>query len=740
MSDAVDRHASGYAVAAAGLTVAFQLAGKATRDALFLSTFGVAALPRMVIAAAIVSVGLTLGLTRVMARSGPGRLVPRLFGLSGALLLLEWALAGPARPAAAILFYLHFGGLGALLVSGFWALVNERFDPRSARGAIGRITTGASLGGLLGGILPERVGATLNLPAMLPLLAVLHLLAGILVLKFRRATTPQEPVVGRRSPAPARSPWETFLASPYMQGLALLVVLTSAAEGLLDYVFKAGATRIVPDETTLLRLFAVFYTGAAVVTIIAQLTVLRPLLGRFGIARSAALLPAGSSAGALGALLLPGFGPLLVARGIELVLHNSVFRAAYELLFTPVSPPEKRATKLLLDVGVARVGDVAAGALVQTALLAGLATAMPLLGTAMLLGFGALLVARQLHVGYIGALEQSLHRRAGDLPAASDDQAATLLRSFGAFDLSELRLGPASPPSAEAGEAATPAVPPPRPAPIDRRRHDLTSSDPAIVIAALSEGPLAPGMVEGAIGLLAWDEVAPRAVQALGTVARSEVDRLVAHLLDPEEDFAIRRRLVRVLAEAGGPEAFRGLLQALEDQRFEVRYRAGRALARSMSRDPGLRVPPERVIGTVLREVAVERGVWESRQLIDRSDDDWSPMEAEVLRDRATRSLEHVFTLLSLILPAETLRLAFHGLHTSDTHLRGTALEYLESVLPEPVREKLWPFLEAPSRPAHRDRTPEQALQELLASRESIVLALAAARERGKEAGREGER
>lgn len=732
MSGTADRRATGYAVITAGLTVAFQLAGKATRDALFLSTFGVAALPRMVITGAIVSAALTLGLTRVMARYGPGRLVPRLFGLSGVLLLLEWALSGPARPAVAILFYLHFGGLGALLVSGFWALVNERFDPRSARGAIGRITTGASLGGLLGGILPERVGATLSLTAMLPVLAGLHLLAGILVW-LRRSTTPQEPHSARRDPAPSRSPRAILLASPYLRGLALLVALTATAEGLLDYVFKAGATLAVSDETTLLRLFGAFYTGTAVLTIALQLGVLRPLLGRLGIARSAALLPAGSSAGALGALLLPGFGPLLLARGIEVVLHNSVFRAAYELLFTPVSPQEKRATKLLLDVGVARVGDVLAGALVQAALFAGLASATPLLGATMLLGLGALLVARQLHFGYVRALEQSLHRRADELPAASGDQATTLLQSFGAFDLSELRQGQATRSSDQVAAPATAAPPGPRLSSIDRRRLDLTSSNPQVVMAALADGPLAPGMVEGAIGLLAWDEVAPRAIQALGTVVQSETDRLLAHLLDPEEDFAIRRRLIRVLAEATGEEAFSGVLKALEDQRFEVRYRAGRALARMLSRNPGLRTPREQVIGAVLREVAVERGVWESRQLIDRSDDDWSPMEAEVLRERATRSLEHVFTLLSLILPPETIRLAFHGLHTQDAHLRGTALEYLESVLPEPVRLKLWPFLEADRRPPQRDRTPEQALQELLASRESIVLALAAARERSKE-------
>ena len=43
------------AAAAAGtVMIAFQISGKATRDALFLSTFGVASLPPMVITAAVI--------------------------------------------------------------------------------------------------------------------------------------------------------------------------------------------------------------------------------------------------------------------------------------------------------------------------------------------------------------------------------------------------------------------------------------------------------------------------------------------------------------------------------------------------------------------------------------------------------------------------------------------------------------------------------------------------------------
>ena len=183
-----DRRAANFAAAAAAVLITIQLAGKATRDALFLSTFGVAKLPSMVILAAVLSGVLTLLLARAMARTSPAQLVPRLFVFGSALLAAEWALAIEAPRAGAVLVYLHLTALGAIMVSGFWAMVNERFDPRTARQLIGRITIGASVGGLLGGILPERVGTALPLLSMLPILAVLHLLAVALTLGMERGS------------------------------------------------------------------------------------------------------------------------------------------------------------------------------------------------------------------------------------------------------------------------------------------------------------------------------------------------------------------------------------------------------------------------------------------------------------------------------------------------------------------------------------------------------------------------
>jgi AAA family ATP:ADP antiporter len=729
----VDGPAVAAAAAAGTVMITFQIAGKATRDALFLSSFSVAALPGMVIAAAVVSALVSVLLARLMARSRPSQLVPRLFALSALLLLAEWGLALQARRPAAVLLYLHFTALGALLVSGFWAIVNERFDPRTARRTIGHITAGGSLGGLLGGLLPERVGAVLSLTAMLPILAGLHLLSAALVLGVQRGalqpSPEQEPFLGDEpQPGAAR----ILRASPYLVGLALLVTLTSAAEGVLDYVFKAQAAAAAPSGEELLRLFAVFYTATALLGISIQVTTLRRVLGRLGIARSAALLPAGVSLGAVSAFILPGLIPVLLARGAEVVLRSSIFRAAYELLYTPVAPREKRATKLLIDVFAARLGDIAGGALIAAALvLTGAAAGKLLLGVTVALSIGALEVARRLHLGYVAALEGSLQRRAGEVPDPLQDEGSALLQTVGGFDVSGIRQRPGFA-SVLAGVSPTKPAPMPSPSsPASSLRQSFDSGNAEEIQHTLATEPITPDLVEPAIELLAWDEVAPQAIRALRVVARTQTAVFVRHLLDPAEDFAIRRRLVTVLAASRTAEAFEGLFEAMRDRRFEVRYRAARALSYLAGEIPGLQVDRDRVFNVVMREMAVERGIWETRQLIDLPDDDTSPMEAEVLRGRASRSLEHLFTLLSLVLPPETVRLAFHSLHTDDRHLRGTALEYLETVLPEPVWQKLWPFLdEGEAQPVRAGKSSGQSMQELLASQESIVLALAEIRRR----------
>jgi hypothetical protein len=226
--------------------------------------------------------------------------------------------------------------------------------------------------------------------------------------------------------------------------------------------------------------------------------------------------------------------------------------------------------------------------------------------------------------------------------------------------------------------------------PFLKRIMDLRSSDPVVARHALEQGALDATLAPHAITLLAWDAVSDDAVKALQKAAPSITGQLIDALLDPNQEFAIRRRIPRVLAASASKRSFDGLSQALFDKRFEVRFQAGRALAQMQDRSPDIEVSSELIIEAVLQELSVDRDVWYSRHIIDPSGE----------QDTSSVSLEHVFRLLSLFLPREPLKVAYRGLHSGDDHLTGTALEYLETVLPLRIREPIRPLLQriAPAR------------------------------------------
>ena len=117
--------------------------------------------------------------------------------------------------------------------------------------------------------------------------------------------------------------------------------------------------------------------------------------------------------------------------------------------------------------------------------------------------------------------------------------------------------------------------------------------------------------------------------------------------------------------------------------------------------------------------------MWEghgrSRGGLDEEDGD---LLGASLAHRSGRALEHVFRLLALIHPEEPIRIALRGLHTDDASIRGTALEYLENVLPEAIRTELWPLLDAEQAARARARSEKDLREELLRSEQAIATLL----------------
>ena len=679
---------------AAAALVGQQVAARATRDALFLSHHDVARLPAAMAIAAVLSLLAVAASSRAMTRWPPARVVPAALAASAVLLVLEWLLSMVSAPAAAAVLYMHVAVFGATLVSGFWLLMGERFDPHSAKRALGPVGAGANAGAVVGGLIAWYAGRQMGMTAMLPVLAAL---TGLCWMSVRRVGA--TPALAADAPAGTPPSGARVLRDvPYLRGVAVLVALGAFAEALLDYVLSVQAVARFGGGPRLMTFFAAFHTGvslaAAAVLAVAAGSTLRHL----GIAGTVALRPAAAGAGALLAWLAPGLFTAVAARAAEAVMRNSLFRTAYELLFIPVPAAHKRPVKAILDVGLDRVGTVLGSGVVMAVLAGGAPATSVLPALTLTAGVITVVVALRLQRGYVASLAASL--RSGAVTLDGDeidaDTRFTVAQSQVGVDRhSLLRDIEQHHRATTAGVAAGMQEPAPRvDIAFDRLADDrllsaaadLRSGDLERIRAVL--GPaLDPALIGHVLPLLAQDEIAGQAQRALRAVSMRATGQLIDAMIDDRRPAVVRRRLAPVLSAAATQRAADGLVLGLGDEALEVRARCARSLARLRGDFPGASLPRDALEAHALRELGRP--------------------------DAAGHGLRHVFVLLGLAGDAVAMKIASHAVHSDAPGVRGTALEYLENVVPDPVRAPLMHRLgvDQPRRGKPRAETRDELLK-----------------------------
>src|SRR5215813_5886320 len=155
--------------------------GKATRDALFLTTLEITALPAMLMATSVCTLILAALYGRGARRIAPAVLVPLFSVASGVLFLVEWFLQSRAPLATAVVVYLHISAVVPIVASGFWLIASERFDPRAAKRLFGRIAAAGTLGGLAGALIAERIAVLNGVSSMLLCLAIFQFASAFIV-------------------------------------------------------------------------------------------------------------------------------------------------------------------------------------------------------------------------------------------------------------------------------------------------------------------------------------------------------------------------------------------------------------------------------------------------------------------------------------------------------------------------------------------------------------------------------
>ena len=701
------------AIFAAIAMIAAQVAARASRDALFLGYFDASDLPAMMMGAALLSIASAFALSRWLANSSPGRAIPVAYAISGVLMLGQWALLDIAPQIGAITLYLHVAAFGALLISGFWSVVNERFDPHTAKRIVPRIAAAAALGGVVGGIAAERISALFDLTSVMLAISGLHVVCGVCIWRIGRAPGQRRPTASPEAPS---SGLGVLRETPFLRQMAGVVALCALLDALLDYALKAEAASQL-DRSELIQFFAFFYTGVGVVTFLLQLSIGHRVLRKFGLAGAMGVFPVAVLTGGALAAAFTRLWTVAAVRAGATVAANSLFRAGFELLYTPIPAAAKRPAKIFVDVGAQRVGDLMGAGLIMLLLLLPLAHIPLIVTVAAVVAIALLWAVARLQRGYTEQLAGSLRSGVLELDDAEVIDATTA-RTLAASQLSidrhallaeielqhQQRLArEALPHSAseppEEGAAQGPAA-----RATQLRVEALYSSDPDELLAVLTEQPGDPAVVPHVIRLLDAPTMTEPAMRFLRRVEASAVGAIVEALVDPLQPLAIQRRLARVLEASQDLRARDGIDRLLghgelsdggaADALFALRSECARSAARQIARSPALALSRERVVALVMRELGVDDEAWLRQGRRGEADSRHSALLGEPALRRIPRNVEHLFTLLGLHFDRRLMASTLAGLYSDDPQLRGTALEYLEVALPGDVHRAMSARLE----------------------------------------------
>jgi ATP:ADP antiporter, AAA family len=352
--------------AAAFLTLFGILAGhtllETARDALFLARLPASQLPWVYLAMAGAAVLLSPG-----PRSG-ARLFAGPRGLSALLMICAiltagfWAVGTWSHPWALRGLYVFTGLVGTLTALQFWLVIGETYTITQAKRLYKVIGIGSLLGAVAGA--SGARGVSVHLGAQ-------HL---ILVAALVFAATALGPAMFLRRPlggganregaqSVARQVSELLHGDPYVKRLAGLVLISTVALTLADYVFKSTVSRHVAPQD-LGAFFGTFYTVLNVLALLAQLLVTGWLLRLAGLHRALWVLPTLVLLGASGVAFGGGLLAALWLKGADGTLRHSLHRTGTELLFLPIPDTLRPRVKPLIDVLGQRGGQALASILI----------------------------------------------------------------------------------------------------------------------------------------------------------------------------------------------------------------------------------------------------------------------------------------------------------------------------------------------------------------------------------------
>jgi len=351
------------------LVLASYAVARPSVESLFLSVYSSADLPKVWIAVAIGAL-LTVA---VYNRFAASRDLIQVFRVSvlismGSLLVLL-GLKQVSEELATFLMYVWKDIYIVVLVETFWSLANTLFRTKQATNLYGIFCVAGSLGGMSAnlaiGPLAKAYGTETALLTIFPILGLVWLMVGTVEKIPGPVDVPAAvPDSKSKKGSSMREGMEVLKKSPYLVYMLVLICVVQVVITLVDYQFNAVLEESYPDTdartAAIGKVYATIDMGSLTLQLLAG-----PIIKALGVARVLLMIPLLVGAAVAGFALFPTFAVIAAAKVSGKCFDYSLFRAAKEMLYIPLSYAEKTQGKAVVDILTYRVAKGGASLLLM---------------------------------------------------------------------------------------------------------------------------------------------------------------------------------------------------------------------------------------------------------------------------------------------------------------------------------------------------------------------------------------
>jgi AAA family ATP:ADP antiporter len=262
-------------------------------------------------------------------------------------------------------FFVWVSVFNLFVVSVFWSFMADIYTRKQGRRLFGFITSGGSIGALVGGLATSMLVTRIGFQNLIPIAAAVLLVAVFCIGRLKdwvhqeheseidRTVESEAPLGGTPLAGITH-----LLSSNYFLGIALMSVVASLL-GTALYMFRAELIEtaiLSPDART--QFFSNMNVAQNALALIAQMFLVKQVVTRFGIGRSLSLFPVASIIGFAILALEPTLMAVAVLDVVRRGLGFGFAKPSTDMLYSVVTPEEKYKTKNAIETAVYRGGDV----------------------------------------------------------------------------------------------------------------------------------------------------------------------------------------------------------------------------------------------------------------------------------------------------------------------------------------------------------------------------------------------